>query len=89
MNKLDYLFRDAHRRAGIQQQKEGHVDLNKLWSGLGYPSEFKGKARVFFRPVFGERSRRLGWYKFTDKGRDEYLRLYAGKPGFFDKDPSP
>jgi hypothetical protein len=82
---LKHLFNDAHRRVGIQLSREGAVDLGKLWAGLGYPSEFKGKARVFFEPVGRERHMTLGWYKFTEEGAAEYLRRYSGKPGYFEK----
>ena len=84
---LDHLFDDCHRRAGIQAQREGAVDLARLWAGLGYPSEFKGKAALYFEPVFKDRltPRILHWFKLTAAGRDEYLRRYAGKPAYFEK----
>jgi hypothetical protein len=83
-NSLDSLFRDCHRRAAIQVQKEGAADLARLWAGLGFPSQFKGKARAFFEPIGAETPRVLCWYRLTEAGRAEYLARYEGKPGFFD-----
>ena len=84
---LSNLFDDCHRRAGIQESKEGRVDLVTLWAGLCFPSEIKGKAREYFTPLHGrETPRVLNWYKLTEAGRAEYLRRYAGKPGYFDKE---
>lgn len=84
---LNHLFDDCHRRACIQVEREGAVDLVKLWAGLGFPSKFKGKAAQYFEPVFRDRltPRILHWFKLTEAGRAEYLRRYEGKPGYFDK----
>jgi hypothetical protein len=91
MNKLDYLFRDAHRRAEIQCQGIlANLDLSKLWAGLGYASEFKGHARVFFQPMSGHPPpRSMGWYKFTAEGEAEYLRRYAFSAAYLDGFPKP
>lgn len=86
MASLENLFDDAHRRAGIQQSREGRVDLLTLWAGLAFPSDIKGRARAFFEPIHGEGPRRLAWYRLTEAGRAEYARRYDGKPGYFDKE---
>jgi hypothetical protein len=85
MSALEGLFLDCHRRAGIQKSRDGAVDLVKLWAGLGFTSEFKGRAREFFEPIHGERPRVMGWYRLTEAGRAEYLRRHAAAPDYFDR----
>lgn len=83
-NSLHALFDDAHRRVCIAKQKGNFESLEKVWAGMGYPSEFK-EAKQFFRPLRdAEPPRVMGWYFFTKEGMAEYERRYAGKPDWFE-----
>lgn len=83
---LHGLFDDAHRRVCISKSRGENKGLDEIWTGLGFPSEFKG-AKEFFRPLRDpETPRALNWYLFTEAGIAEYQRRYTGKPDWFDKE---
>ena len=82
---LHALFQDAHRRVCIRKQRGEALDLDTLWAGLAFPSQMRGKAQQFFRPLNGDETPRvLGWYLFTEKGKAEYLRRYENAPDYFE-----
>jgi hypothetical protein len=81
-----WLWTDAHRRVCIAKARAEYADRNIIWTGLAAPSYMKPLVRDgYMVPVFGSETPRVAnWYRFTEKGWQEYDRRYKDKPDFFD-----